>query len=261
MLKEQIEEIVREAGDYIKSIDYSHVEMHSKLNFRDLCTEYDEKTQEFLYSEFKKIIPDAKFIGEEDANPSRSLDGYCFIIDPIDGTMNFARDYHHSAISVALAKDGELVIGVVYNPYLDEMFTAEKGKGAFLNGKQIKTYETTLKSSVLGLGTSPYHLELAKETFDLAYAAYPNVMDIRRSGSAALDICYVACNRLNIFFEAILQPWDYAAGALILAEAGGVASDMLGGKLSLLEGCSLCTGNKTSHAAFVEFYKSFKANR
>ena len=261
MLKEKIEKVIKEAGRYVKNVDYSHVEMHSKLNFRDLCTEHDEKTLAFLYAELKKILPEAKFIGEEDSHSSESLEGYCFIIDPIDGTTNFALDYHHSAISIALVKDGEVVLGMVYNPYLDELFWAEKGKGAYVNEKPISVYDTDLKHSLLGFGTSPYHMELAKETFDLTYSIYPHVMDIRRCGSAALDICYVAANRQNVFFETILQPWDYAAASLILSEAGGMITDMLGGRIDLLHGCSICAGNGRSHAEFIDYYKSFKERR
>ena len=261
MLKIEIEKIIKEAGRRVRSVDYSHVEMHSKLNFRDLCTEHDEKTQAFLYSELSRVLPEAKFIGEEDSDSSRSLDGYCFIIDPIDGTTNFALDYHHSAISIALVKDGVVIFGMVYNPYLDELFYAEKGKGAYVNGRKLSVRDTDLKHSLLGFGTSPYHLELAKETFDLTYSIYPHVMDIRRSGSAALDLCYIAANRHNVFFEAILQPWDYAAASLLIEEAGGIITDMDGGKIDLFSGCPICAGNKISHPEFIEYYKSFKENR
>lgn len=258
MLKIKIEKVIREAGAYVKNVDYSHVESHSKLNFRDICTEHDEKTQAFLYKELKAILPEAKFIGEEDSQSSTSLEGYCFIIDPIDGTLNFSLDYHHSAISIALVKDGEVVLGMVYNPYLDELFWAEKGKGAYLNDRQLRVRDTDLKHSLLGFGTSPYHMDLAKETFELTYAIYPRVLDIRRCGSAALDLCYLAANRQNVFFETILQPWDYAAASLILTEAGGVITDMTGGEIDLLHGCPICGGNKVSHAEFIEFYKNFK---
>ena len=261
MLKIEIEKIIKEAGRRVRSVDYSHVEMHSKLNFRDLCTEHDEKTQAFLYSELSRVLPEAKFIGEEDSDSSRSLGGYCFIIDPIDGTTNFALDYHHSAISIALVKDGVVIFGMVYNPYLDELFYAEKGKGAYVNGRKLSVRDTDLKHSLLGFGTSPYHLELAKETFDLTYSIYPHVMDIRRSGSAALDLCYIAANRHNVFFEAILQPWDYAAASLLIEEAGGIITDMDGGKIDLFSGCPICAGNKISHPEFIEYYKSFKENR
>ena len=261
MLKESIEKIIKEAGRRVRDVDYSHVEMHSKRNFRDLCTEHDEKTQAFLYEELSAVLPEARFIGEEDRGGSSSLEGYCFIIDPIDGTTNFVLDYHHSAISVALVKDGESVFGMVYDPYLDELFYAEKGKGAYLNGKQLRVRETDLKNSLLGFGTSPYYVELAKETFDLTYELFFKVLDIRRCGSSALDVCYVAANRQNIFFETRLSPWDFAASSLILKEAGGVITDMNGENLSLSAGSSVCAGNRTSHAEFSEYYKKFKECR
>lgn len=261
MLKEAVEKIIKEAGKKVREVDYSHVEMHSKLNFRDLCTEHDEKIQSYLYEELSKVLPEAKFIGEEDSHSAGSLDGYCFIIDPIDGTTNFALDYHHSAISIALVKDGEVVLGMVYNPYLDELFYAERGKGAYVNGRALSVRDTNLKHSLLGFGTSPYHMDLAKETFDLTYSIYPHVMDIRRCGSAALDLCYIAANRQNVFFEAILQPWDYAAASLLITEAGGFITDMNGNSIDLLKGCSICAGNRTSHPEFLEYYRNFKESR
>lgn len=261
MLKKEIENIIREAGRRVKSVDYSHVEMHSKLNFRDICTEHDEKTQDYIYKELSKILPEAKFIGEEDSNSSNSLDGYCFIVDPIDGTTNFAQDYHHSAISIALAKNGEVLIGMVYNPYLDELFYAEKDKGAYVNEKKLSVRDTDLKHSLLGFGTSPYYMELAKETFDLTYELFFKVLDIRRCGSSAIDVCYVAANRQNIFFETRLNPWDYAASSLILREAGGIITDMDGNSLSLLEGGSVCAGNKSAYYEFMDYYKKFKEKR
>lgn len=259
--KDKIVEIVKVAAERVRNVDRSHMKMKSKLNFRDFCTEHDEKTQAFLFEELGKIMPEAKFIGEEDKKRSSSLDSYCFIIDPIDGTTNFSLDYHHSCVSVALIKDGEAIFGIVVNPYLDECFTAEKGKGAYLNGERLHVVETDLHHSLMGMGTSPYHLELCEETFDLVKAIYPTVLDIRRTGSAALDICYCACNRHNFFYEAILQPWDYAAASLILEEAGGVAGNLSGEKLNLLEGDSVACGNKTAVSEFLEFYKRFKNGR
>ena len=256
--KEAIIGIIKEAAQKVKNVDRNGMQLHSKLNFRDFCTEHDERIQAVLYEELAKVCPFAKFMGEEDKERTDTLEGYWFIIDPIDGTSNFMFDYHHSAISVALIKDGEPIFGVVANPYLDEFFTAEKGNGAYLNERQLKVYDTGLSQSLLGFGTSPYHLELSDETFELIKAIYTKVLDIRRCGSAALDICYVAANRQHIFYEAILQPWDYAAASLILTEAGGVACNLGGGKLDLLSGDSVACGNQRSVVEFLDFYRGLK---
>ncbi len=254
-MNKKIEAVIKEAGAYVRNVDYSYMDMKQKKNFRDICTEHDEKTQAFIYEELSKIIPDAKFIGEESSENASDLRGYCFIVDPIDGTLNFSLDFHHSAISIALAKDGEVVLGMVYDPYLDELFHAEKGKGAYVNGKRIYARETDLAHTLLGFGTSPYYMDHARATFALIESIYPNVMDIRRCGSAALDICYVASNRQNAFFEMILSPWDYAAAGLVLKEAGGVITDMQGEELNILKPCSVICGNTTAYSEIMKYIK------
>ncbi len=259
--KQEILEIVREAANIVKNAERSGMEQHSKLNFRDFCTEYDEKVQAFLIGKLTEIMPDAKFIGEEDGKRVENLEGYVFIIDPIDGTSNFTLDYHHSCVSVGLAKDGETVLGIVINPYLGEEFVAEKGKGSYLNGERLKMRNTDLTHTLLGFGTSPYHLNLCEETFAFIHDIYPHVIDVRRSGSAALDICYCACNRTGAFVELILCPWDYAAGSLIVEEAGGVAMNFNRGKLNLLDRDSVLVGNKQAVEEVLAFYKEFKQNR
>ena len=225
-----ITEIMKQAGEIMLSANYGENQIHSKSGTANFVTEYDLKVQDFLYTELAKIMSNANFIGEEsDSNDTAKLaDGYSFIIDPIDGTTNFIHDYKHSCISVALLKDGEVIIGAVYNPYRDELFHAEKNSGAFMNGKPIHTSSRELCDSLVCFGTAPYYREHAEKTFDILKFLYLNARDIRRSGSAALDLCYVACGRCDLFFEMILSPWDYAAGSLIITEAGGIITAMDG---------------------------------
>lgn len=166
-----------------------------------------------------------------------------YIVDPIDGTTNFMKGYQMSAISAALAKDGEVICGVVYNPYLDELFTAGKGQGAFLNGKPIHVSGAPLSEGLVLFGTSPYHESLAEQSFQTAYQYFKQALDVRRSGSAALDLCSIAAGRAELFFELILQPWDYAAGSLLIQEAGGVITDMEGGQITLDCPCSILATN------------------
>ena len=241
----KITEIIKQAGDIMLSANHDENRIHSKSGTANFVTEYDIKVQDFLYAALAKLIPEANFIGEEsDTNDTAKLtDGYSFIIDPIDGTTNFIHDYGHSCISVALLKDGEVIIGAVYNPYRDELFHAEKNRGAYLNGKPIHTSTRELCDSLVCFGTAPYYRELADKTFTILKWLYLNVRDIRRSGSAALDLCYVACGRCDLFFEMILSPWDYTAGSLIITEAGGIITAIDGAAVTFDAPSSVVAGN------------------
>ena len=171
--------------------------------------------------------------------------GKFFIVDPIDGTTNFIKDYHFSSISVALVVDNAAELGVIYNPYTDEMFCAQRGQGAFCNGKRLHVSSEPLENAIIVFGTAPYHEELSEKTFSLAYSYFRKALDIRRSGSAALDLCTIAAGRAELFFELVLSPWDYAAGALIVEEAGGLVSDCDGHPLVYDRPCSVLARNKT----------------
>ena len=203
-----------------------------KSGVADLVTEYDKKVQELLEIGLKKILPEAKFIGEEGSSDELSDEGYAFIVDPIDGTTNFVKDYHISAISVALLKGREVVAGVVYNPYLDETFSAIKGQGAYLNGRKISVSSQPLDKALVLFGTAPYDKHLFKETLEILSDYFYKALDVRRCGSAALDLCSVACGRAELYFELVVSPWDFAAGKLLVEEAGGVVTTLDGKPLS-----------------------------
>ena len=165
MLK-KITEIVKEAGKIVLSAHNQENTITAKEGKKNFVTKYDVAVQEFLFKELGKAFPDAQFIGEEGENDF-STDGLRFIIDPIDGTTNFMQDYRCSCISVALCNGNDVVAGVVYNPYTDELFSAEKGKGAYLNGDRISVSERPLSDGLALFGTSPYHPENTDETFSL----------------------------------------------------------------------------------------------
>ncbi len=246
-----IQEIVREAGKIVLSARNIHEGIESKQGRANFVTQYDVEVQTFLINELSKKFPEAGFIGEEGDNEEVKSD-YCFIIDPIDGTTNFIYDYHHSAISVGLQYKGEMILGVVFNPYLDEMFHAEKGKGAFLNGGPIKVLDEGLADGIVGFGTAPYYRDKADETFELVRKLFDKCLDIRRSGSAALDLCYVAAGRFVLFCEKVVCTWDYAAASLIITEAGGKISTIEGEKMPFSIPTSvLAAGSK----AFEEFFQ------
>ena len=224
--------LVKECGQVILNADRKKMAIDIKSGVADLVTEYDKNIQAQLENGLKKILPDAKFIGEEGSNDKLTDDGYAFIVDPIDGTTNFIKDYHHSAISVALLKGKEVVAGVVYNPYLDEAFHAIKGEGAFCNGKRISVSDSPIENGLVLFGSSPYDKKLFPKTIEILSEYFYTALDIRRSGSAALDLCWVACGRAELYFELQTSPWDFAAGKLIVEEAGGVVTALDGAPLS-----------------------------
>lgn len=192
-----------------------------KTGHRDVVTEFDKKVQELLIERLGAAVPGAAFFCEENSRRD-SLDGeHVFIIDPIDGTMNFVRGFHHSSISVAYMNRCRLMAASVYNPYVDECFTALKGEGARLNGREIRVSTQPLSESLVCCGTAPYTPELSESTFELIKRAFLAGLDIRREGSAALDMCSAAAGRAGVYFEPRVSLWDIAAGLLLVQEAGG----------------------------------------
>ena len=246
---EKIINTVRTCGTIIVNADRTKSYIDEKSGHANFVTAYDKKVQSELQRKLLEILPEAVFVGEEEDIHASVEDGYAFIVDPIDGTTNFIKDYHASAISVGLVKDGKRYMGVVYNPYLDEVFTAVRGQGAFLNGKPIHVSEQPLENGVVIFGTAPYYEELAQKSFDMAYQYFCRALDVRRSGSAALDLCNVAAGRAELFFELRLCPWDYAAGSLIVEEAGGVVTRIGGGEITLNEGCGVLATNAACRGA------------
>lgn len=199
------------------------LEIVQKEGIGNIVTKYDKLVQEKLKKELTNLLPETKFIGEEDELSNSGLgDEYTFIVNPIDGTANFSRDLHFSAISVALLKDKEPILGVCYNPYLNEMFTAIKGKGAYLNDMPIHTSNIDLSRGILICGTSSYYPDLRNKALKIQNKLADKVSTYRNLGSAVLEICYIACGRCEAYVELKLQPWDYAAASLILKEAGGI---------------------------------------
>ena len=249
MLK-KITEIVKEAGKIVLSAHNQENTITAKEGKKNFVTKYDVAVQDYLFKELGKAFPDAQFIGEEGENDF-STDGLRFIIDPIDGTTNFMQDYRCSCISVALCNGNDVVAGVVYNPYTDELFSAEKGKGAYLNGDRISVSERPLSDGLALFGTSPYHPENADETFSLLRKVFDFSRDIRRSGSAAYDICMIACGRCEVFFEKSLQPWDIAAGTLILKEAGGIALNYQGRDINFSTPNDVVFANPKAYKEFI----------
>ena len=240
---EQIMDVVRRAGEMVLSAHDIAAGTHEKTSAADLVTEYDLAVEAFLKEQLPPLCPGSIFYGEEEAENADPSRGWAFIVDPIDGTTNFVRGLRQSAISVALARDGQVEYAVVFDPYKNEMFSARRGGGAFLNGAPIRVSEKPLAEGIFGMGTAIYRREYLESTMRVTEQLFRRACDFRRLGAAALDLCDVACGRVELFFEYSLCPWDFAAGSLIITEAGGHISTLQGGPLVLTERCSVWASN------------------
>ena len=252
--------LMREASKIMLSAHDIDNSIDSKSGDANFVTAYDVAVQNFLYKAIGERLPEAIIIGEEsDDNPMEALaTKVCFIIDPIDGTTNFIHNYRMSAISVGITEAGKVVYGAIYNPYQDLLYFAERGKGAHVelpNGQitPLRVSGRDLPNALACFGTSPYYREeLGDITFERAKWLFLHTRDIRRSGSAALDLCTVASGAVDIFFEYRLSPWDFAAGSLLIEEAGGVITQFDGSPITLDRPCSILAGNKPCHTAAME---------
>ena len=225
----------KEAGKIILSYYSKNVNAVSKGSTYNLVTKADIASENKIISIIKDKFPGHSILTEESGEEIHKSD-YCWVIDPLDGTNNFYHKFPMFCVSIALYKKGKPLIGVVFDPLKKELFYAEKNEGAFLNNKKIKVSGTNkLSKSLLALGFYYERGALMRKSLDqMKRFFYEDVHGIRRAGSAALDICYTACGRFDGYWELYLNPWDYAAGSLIVMEAGGRITDTQGQKYSLM---------------------------
>ncbi|NCB05495.1 MAG: inositol monophosphatase [Clostridia bacterium] len=240
MEMERLEEVVREAGELaLRKMRENAVHVKGRGDF---VTDADLAVSSFLEERLPALAPGSVMVSEEgDTNVPQN--GKLFIVDPIDGTTNLMYGLRLSAISVAYREEGELRLAVVYNPFTDELFKAEKGKGAKLNGSEIHvSRDVSLDDALIGVEAGPATATRQKAYFERLFQLHAMGRGLRLTGSAALDLCYVACGRLSACAFHYLYPWDYAAGWLILNEAGGSFTDRNGdpppfaGRVELLYG-------------------------
>ena len=226
-IEKEVTKVVREAAKLFA--DRKAAENTVEKGSCDYVTMVDNEVQNFIQKKLYKLYPEILFLSEEKDNSDVDIGDVLWVLDPVDGTTNLIYDYKMSAISLALIVGGKPLMGVVYNPYSDEMFSAIWGEGSYLNGKRIYCRKpAALSESLIAIGTTPYHKEEADEIFDLFKRLFKDGRDLRRSGSAALDLAHVAAGRIDIYLEKRLKIWDYAAGTLIVREAGGVVCDYAG---------------------------------
>jgi len=213
----QAGKILRERADDIGKISFK--------DFHDPVTEVDHLAEKAVITRIKKTFPDHDILAEESGDSEGNDSFSKWIIDPLDGTLNYSHGYPCYCVSIALEQQGEVKVGVIYNPCLDELFVAEKGQGAILNGKPIQVSTiSTLKKSLLVTGFAPRVVKSEKDNLDHFCNFMKACQAVRRPGSAAMDLVYTAMGRFEGFWERMLHPWDVAAGLLIVLEAGGKAS-------------------------------------
>ncbi|WP_127521341.1 inositol monophosphatase family protein [Mesorhizobium sp. Z1-4] len=221
----------------------------------DYVSQADRKAEDIIYNELSRARPGYSFLMEERGAVEGDDDQHRWIVDPLDGTTNFLHGIPVFSISIALERQGELVAGVIFNPVMDELYTAERGNGAFLNDRRMRVAaRTKLVDSVVGTGIP--HLgrgNHGRALLDLR-TMMTETAGIRRLGSAALDLAYVAAGRMDGFWEDALAPWDLAAGILMVRESGGFATDREGGR-DMFDNGSIVAGNEAIHRAMIEALK------
>jgi myo-inositol-1(or 4)-monophosphatase len=247
----------RKAGRTLKrdfgEVEHLQVSLKGPANF---VTAADRKAEETLREELGVARPGYSFLGEEGGHHEGADKTHTWVVDPLDGTSNFMHGIPHFAISIALEREGTVVAGLIYNPANDDMFTAERGKGAFLNDQRLRVAgRRRLDVSVIACGLP--HLgrgDLVLGGREIA-AVQPKVAGLRRFGSAALDLAWIAAGRLDGYWERNLSPWDIAAGLIMVREAGGYVTD-LDGKEATSATADVLAGNETIHGEMLKVLKT-----
>lgn len=245
-------ELAREAGAILRDRFHDPRTIETKSTSIDLVTDVDRASDALLVQRICQAFPSDSLLTEEAGNAQDGNSGYRWVIDPLDGTTNYAHGFPHFAVSIGIELHGEREIGVVYDPIKEELFHAERGAGAFLNGKPIRVSETNqLNRSLLATGFAYDVHSGDNANFEYFRRFLLRAQAIRRAGSAALDLCYVACGRFDGFWELSLHAWDVAAGLLIVDEAGGRNSD-LDGSPAPASGERLVSSNDVLHPLLLD---------
>lgn len=250
---EELEALLKKAGKLFA--DRNAAAHTREKGIADYVTEVDFAVQQFIRGRLEELYPEVQFLSEEKSNEEIDKNGLVWVLDPVDGTTNLIHDYRASVISLALMQEGSVVLGMIYNPYTDELFSAQKGEGSYCNGQKIEVSGAeTMEKCLIAIGTSPYYKEMAEGNFKVFQAIFKDCQDIRRSGSAALDLAYVACGRIEAYFERNLKIWDYAAGMLLVREAGGQVTDYRGNDMDTEMISDIAAANPRINSVLTEKY-------
>lgn len=251
-------DIAREAGQLLEDFARQKISYELKGDY-DLVTQADHASERLVIERLQAAFPDHAIVAEETGGVSLESD-YRWYVDPLDGTTNFAHGYPMYNVTLALERCGELIAGVIFDPHNQELFAAERGGGAFLNGQRIYVSKVDkIQASLFSTGF-PSHRRHKSINIHFYYQLAMASHGVRRGGSAGLDLAYVACGRLDGFWEFGLKPWDMAAGILLVQEAGGVCSDMRGGAASV-HGPHILADNGHIHHEVLELFAEIFAGR
>lgn len=245
--------LARDAGNLLKEKFTHKHEIYFKGDI-NLVTEADKMSEDLIIAGIKNKFPDDGILSEE--SPAQNSQAKRrWIIDPLDGTTNYAHGYPVFCVSIALENEGVIILGVIYDPMRDDIFTAVRGEGAFLNGNRLKVSSTALLSRSLLATGFPYDIRESKDNnLDYFNLMAMEAQAIRRAGAAALDIAYLAAGRFDGFWELKLMPWDMAAGTLMVKESGGVVSDMFGGAWDITSP-NVLVSNGLIHEQMIDVFK------
>lgn len=246
----------KQAGELIRKAvgESHHIDKKGRIN---LVTEVDKASEKLIFSLIKSTFPEHSILGEEQGQIIGSDNNCRWIVDPLDGTTNFASGYPFFAVSIAFELNGQVVVGVVHDPCHEETFYAVLGEGAYLNGQPIHVSDNAILEDALLVTGFPYDVSSSPDIhLGMFHDLIIKARGVRRDGSAALDLCYIACGRFDGYWELGLSPWDIAAGSLIVKEAGGKMSDFLGEPHNMLYR-DLMASNGKIHPALLEAAKKY----
>ncbi|MBI2689533.1 MAG: inositol monophosphatase [Acidobacteria bacterium] len=251
-------EIAREAGALVSNMAERRIPFELKGEF-DLVTAADRASEALIVERLQSHFPGHTIVGEEGGQRDRQSE-YCWYVDPVDGTTNFAHGFPAYNVTMAVEKAGELIAGVIFDPTRNEMFAAERGGGAYLNGRRIHVSKATGVADSLVATGFPSRKRHENINIHFYYQLAMISHGVRRAGSAALDLAYVACGRLDGFWEFGLNPWDMAAGILLVEEAGGRCADMHGAPRHL-RGKHVLADNGSIHEEMLQIFSEVFAGR
>ncbi|WP_059169999.1 inositol monophosphatase family protein [Bacillus sp. FJAT-27445] len=252
---EQAKKWILEAGEKIRSSFDKTLNIHTKSDPNDLVTDIDRDTEKFFIEKIREVFPGHRILGEEGFGDTLSdLDGVVWIIDPIDGTMNFIHQQRNFAISIGIYENGIGKIGLIYDIAHDELYHSKAGGGAFLNGRELPKLERAkVEESIVALNIT-WVLENKMVDHNLFIPLVRKARGTRSYGSAALELVYVATGRVNAYISPRLAPWDYAGGAIIVEELGGIVTDLHGSRLDMLNKSSVFAAGPGLHGEILEQY-------